>query len=45
MIIVARCSAPTHDESLKMGTKTILIVREWAMTRGPRFTSDSIEDS
>lgn len=39
MIIIARCAAPSHDENLKTGTKTILIVREWAMMRVPRSIS------
>ncbi|XP_017766473.1 PREDICTED: uncharacterized protein LOC108555360 [Eufriesea mexicana] len=41
VIIIARCPAPSYDEGLRMGTKTILVVREWATIRIPPSSSIS----
>lgn len=41
IIIVVRCSPPTYPTTIKMGTKTILTLRDSTLSRSPHAISET----
>lgn len=45
ILIIARSPAPAISDELKMGSKTIVILRERAILRAPLSSSSSLSES